>query len=158
MLVQVLHLGQAALAGYGAQQSYIAITNLQKYEDASKKLAKYSNEAERQLYKTRTTQASGAVSVLVSLFVSLFLVFRGSSSSFIVRYLSSPAMAGAILLARTHMQQYWTGKDGKTVGMRIPLPKMDGYNDAQKKTEELLKVLEWLMLSWIATTFVAVFD
>jgi hypothetical protein len=156
MFLQILHLGQAALAGYGAQQSYIAITNLRKYEETSKKLAKYSNEAERQLHKTQTTQASGAVSVLLSLLVSLFLVFRGSSQNVLVRYLASPVMVAAVFFARTHIQDYWAGKDGKTVGKRVPLPKMEDYNEAQRKTEELLKVLEWLMFSWFATSLVAV--
>jgi hypothetical protein len=156
MLIQILHLAQVALAGYGAQQSYIAITNLRKYEDASKKLAKYSNEAERQLHKTRTTQTSGAVAVLVSLLASLTLLFRGSSYGLMVRYLASPVMCAASYFARAHIQDYWAGKDGKTVGTRIPLPKMEDYNEAQRKTEELLKVLEWLMFSWFATNLVAI--
>lgn len=54
---------QAYLAGRGLYHSYYAIINLQKYEDAAKKLAEWSSEADRQLHKTRTTQASGAVTV-----------------------------------------------------------------------------------------------
>lgn len=60
---QILHTGQVALCAYGAYVSYIAIRNLQQYEETSKKAAKYSGEAEHQLHKTRTTQASGAVCV-----------------------------------------------------------------------------------------------
>ena len=60
---QLLHTGQVALCAYGAYVSYIAIRNLQEYEDMSKKAAKYSFEAERQLHKTRTTQSSGAICV-----------------------------------------------------------------------------------------------
>jgi hypothetical protein len=157
MFLQILHLAQAALAGYGAQQSYIAITNLRRYEETSKKLAKYSNEAERQLHKTRTTQTSGAVAVLLSFFLSLLLAVRGSSYNVLIRYLASPVMVAGVFFARTHIQEYWAGKDGKTVGKRVPLPKMEDYNDAQRKTEELLKVLEWLMFSWAATSLVALF-
>lgn len=155
MLLQLLHLAQVALAGYGSTQSYTAITNLQKYEDASKKLAKYSNEAERQLHKTRTTQTSGAVAILVSLVAALLLAARGSSFSLLVRYLASPVMAAGIWFARAHIQEYWT-RDGKTVGTRVPLPKMGDYNEAQKRTEELLKVLEFLLFSWGLTSVVAV--
>lgn len=60
---QILHTGQVALCAYGAYVSYIAITNLQQYEETSKKAAKYSTEAEHQLHKTRTTQSSGAICV-----------------------------------------------------------------------------------------------
>jgi hypothetical protein len=54
------------------------------------------------------------------------------------------------------MAEYWAGsKDGKTAGMRVPLPKMGDYNEAQKRTEELLKVLDYLMMSWLATSLAA---
>ncbi|KAI0123704.1 hypothetical protein BJ170DRAFT_92258 [Xylariales sp. AK1849] len=155
MFLQILHLAQAALAAYGGQQSYVAITNLQKYEETSEKLAKYSNEASRQLHKTRTTQTSGAAAIIFSLFVSLLLAVRGSSYGFLIRYAASPVMLAGVFFARQHIQEYWAGKDGKTVGKRVPLPKMEDYNEAQRKTEELLNVLEWLMFSWFATTLVA---
>ncbi|CAJ2504159.1 Uu.00g115530.m01.CDS01 [Anthostomella pinea] len=157
MFLQLLHLAQAALAGYGAQQSYVAITNLLKYEDASKKAAKISNEAGHQLHKTRTTHTSGAAALTVSLLVSLLLAVRGSSYGFLVRYLASPVMLAAVFFARAHVQEYWAGRDGKTVGVKVPLPKMEGYNEAQAKTEELLKVLGWLVMSWAATSVVALF-
>ncbi|KAI1866366.1 uncharacterized protein JN550_007754 [Neoarthrinium moseri] len=151
MFLQLLHLAQAGLAGYGAQQSYIAITNLQKYEETSEKLAKYSNEAERQLHKTRTTQTSGALAIAVSLLAALYLFFKGSSGGSLFRMLASPAMCGGIYLARAHIQDFWAG------GKRVPLPKMEDYNEAQRRTEELLQVLDWLMFSWAATSLVALF-
>jgi hypothetical protein len=61
--VQLFHAAQVALSAYGLQVSYVAITNLQQYEERTKKAAKYSNEAGRRLHKTRTTQASGALAV-----------------------------------------------------------------------------------------------
>ncbi|KAK9776093.1 hypothetical protein AB5N19_12072 [Seiridium cardinale] len=158
MFLQLLHLAQAGLAAYGGQQSYVAVTNLQKYEDTTKKLAKYSNEAERQLHKTRTTQTSGAVAMIVSLLVSLILFWKGSYGGIIQRFLASPAMCAGIFFARKHMAQYWTGStQGKSAGLRVPLPKMGDYNEAQKSTEELLKVLDYLMFSWLATSLVALF-
>ncbi|KAK8088492.1 hypothetical protein PG997_003453 [Apiospora hydei] len=127
MLVQVVHIAQAALAVYGGQQSIQAIQNLQKYEDTTQKLAKYSNEAERQLKKTRATQAAGAITLLMSLVASVLLAFRGHSYGFLVRTLASPFMTGCLFLARH-------------------------YNDAQKQTEDLVQVLEKLMFSWFATS------
>ncbi|KAK8055703.1 hypothetical protein PG993_000930 [Apiospora rasikravindrae] len=146
MLLQVLHIAQAALAVYGGQQSIQAIQNLQKYEETTQKLAKYSNEAERQLKKTRTTQAAGAIALLLSLVASVMLAFRGHSYGFLVRTLASPFMTGLLFLARQYVQDYWGG------GKRVPLPKMGSYNDAQKQTEDLLQVLEKLMFSWFATS------
>lgn len=53
----------ALLSLYAAQKSYIAITNLQRYEERTEKAAKHLDKAERDLYKTRVTQASGAAAV-----------------------------------------------------------------------------------------------
>ncbi|KAI1080583.1 hypothetical protein F5B20DRAFT_580243 [Whalleya microplaca] len=155
MFLQILHLGQAALAAYGGQQSYIAIINLRKYEETSEKLAKHSKEAAHQLHKTRTTQTSGALSLLLSLCASLVLAVRGSSYGFLVRYLASPAMLAAIFFAREHIQGYWAGKDDKTFGLKASLPKMGDYREAEGKTQELLQVLVWLMYSWAATSAMA---
>ena len=62
-LTRLLHIPQIALSAYGLYLSTIAITQLRQYEATSEKAAEYSGEAERQLHKTRTTQASGAVCV-----------------------------------------------------------------------------------------------
>ncbi|KAK8019996.1 hypothetical protein PG990_005134 [Apiospora arundinis] len=109
MLLQILHLAQAALAGYGGQQSFAAIQNLQKYEETAQKAAKWSNEADRQLKKTRTTQAAGVVALVMSLVASVLLAFRGRSMGFLVRTLASPFMTGCLFLARQYMQDYWGG-------------------------------------------------
>lgn len=63
VFVQLMHVCQVVLSTWGGYQSYIAVVNLQKYEETSEKLAKWSNEAARQLHKTRTTQTSGALAV-----------------------------------------------------------------------------------------------
>lgn len=57
--------GQIAFTGYNLYLSSIAIPKLLSYEDKAVKAAKYSNIAEEQLFKTRTTQAAsvGAVSL-----------------------------------------------------------------------------------------------
>jgi len=64
-LFAILHALQAAFSAYTLSLSSISIRNLQKYEETSKKAAKYSNIAEHQLHKTRTTQASGALAVIL---------------------------------------------------------------------------------------------
>ena len=60
----------ALLSLYAAQKSYIAITNLQQYEERTEKAAKYLDKAANDLYKTRVTQASGAAAVCIPLFLS----------------------------------------------------------------------------------------
>lgn len=57
------HVLQVVLSVYALRHSYVAITNLQKYEATTKKLANWSQEAQNQLTKTRTTQGTGAVAV-----------------------------------------------------------------------------------------------
>lgn len=44
-------------------------------------------------------------------------------------------------------------RDGKTI-TRVPLPKMEDYNEAERKTENLLQVLEYLEYSWVLTSFI----
>jgi len=65
LFLTTCHVGQSLVSLYGLAVSYFSITNLQKYEEQSEKAAKYSGTAEHQLHKTRTTQASGALSVCI---------------------------------------------------------------------------------------------
>lgn len=64
---------------YTAQKSYVAITNLQRYEEKSEKAAKHLDKAAHELWKTRVTQASGAgaVSEIVLYQLHLFCLGRG---------------------------------------------------------------------------------
>ena len=64
--VKLMFLCNAATSLYGGYQSYIAIMNLQKYEETSKKLAEWSNTAAEHLWKTRKTQGAGAIAVCAS--------------------------------------------------------------------------------------------
>lgn len=173
LYLQLMHVSQAVLCCYGAYQSYIAITNLRKYEETTKKLAKWSGTAEEQLHKTRTTQTSGALAVslsylpfrelihadapqiLASLVGSVTLAAGGSYLPSWVRFGASPTLLVAVLFARGHIKNYWAPTDGKTVGTRIPLPNLEDYNEAQRKTEDLLQTLEYLEYGWVATSFVA---
>jgi hypothetical protein len=156
MLLKFFHFAQVIIAAYGAMQSQVAIMRLLTYEDAIKKLAKISSEAEHQLHRTRTTQASGAVAILVSFVVSLLLATGGASYGFLVRYFASPVMMFAVYMAQGHLQGYL--KSGKTVTAKIPLPKMDNYNEALDKTQKLLDVLRWLTISWALTSAMALLE
>jgi hypothetical protein len=53
----------SALSSYGLYLSYQNITRLQQYEKQSEKAAEWSNTAAQRLSKTRSTQASGTISV-----------------------------------------------------------------------------------------------
>ncbi|KAI0502995.1 hypothetical protein F5B22DRAFT_630907 [Xylaria bambusicola] len=149
MLLKTVHVVQTALAAYGAMQCQVAITRLIEYEDATKKLAKISSEVQRQLHKTRTTQAAGAIAILSSFTVSVLLTIGGASYGMLVRYLASPVLAVGVYAARAYLLDFW-GKDDKPVtANKVPLPKMEGYNEALEKTQKTLEVLGWLTISWL---------
>ncbi|EMC96197.1 hypothetical protein BAUCODRAFT_70754 [Baudoinia panamericana UAMH 10762] len=150
-----MHVCQAGLSAWGGYQSYIAITNLRKYEETTKKLAKWSNTVEEQLHKTRTTQGAGAVAILLSFIAATTLASVGARLNPWVRFGISPVMLLTVLFARGHIKNFWAPGDSKTVGTRIPLPNMEDYNEAQRRTEEVLGTLEYLEYGWVATTFIA---
>ncbi|KAI6088510.1 hypothetical protein F4821DRAFT_90626 [Hypoxylon rubiginosum] len=152
MLLQIFHLAQAALAAYGGQQSYIAITNLRKYEETTKKLAQVSDTAEYRRNNTYTTQAAGVAALVLSFFVSLTLALRGGVYGFLTRYIYQGVTAAAVFFARGYMHNFWADK---TPGLKGAVPKMGDYDEAQRKTHELLNVLDMLMATWVATFFVA---
>ena len=68
--LSILYAFQAAYSGYNLYLASISISNLQEYEEASKKAAKYLNIAENQLHKTRVTQASGTIAVCLSILLT----------------------------------------------------------------------------------------
>jgi len=150
--MRLIHLGQALLSGYGALHSYIAVTNLQKYEKTSEKLAEWSKDAANELHKTRTTQTTAALAILLSTLASLTLAITPSSLPPVAVYAASPCLVIMVLLARGHVKNYWAPSDGKTVGLKVPLPNMGAYNDAQRATEKLLEVLQWIEWSWVGAS------
>lgn len=64
------YVSQILLCLYGARFSYVAITNLRKYEETTKKAAKWSQLVQDHLTKTRTTQATGALCVCLLLCIT----------------------------------------------------------------------------------------
>jgi len=152
--LRLLHASQALLSLYGGYSSYIAITNLQKYEATTKKLAKWSNTVDEQLQKTRTTQSTGAVTILLSLIVSSTLALTPSSLPRWLLLTASPVVIIVSAVARQYIKNFWTSGDSNTVGTRVPLPNMEDYNKAQRATEQLLQVLQFLEYSWVGTALV----
>jgi hypothetical protein len=63
LFLSLQHVCQIVLSLYGFSYSFIAITNLQKYEETTKKASKWSKEVENQLFKTRMTQGTGIITV-----------------------------------------------------------------------------------------------
>ena len=61
--LQLQHICQMVLSLYGLRHSYVAILKLQGYEEATKKLAEWSDTVAQELYKTRTTQSIGCIAV-----------------------------------------------------------------------------------------------
>ncbi|KXJ88459.1 hypothetical protein Micbo1qcDRAFT_166505 [Microdochium bolleyi] len=67
-------------------------------------------------------------------------------------------MVCALLLARSHMRSYWAPKgDGKKVGWKPPVPMLEDYNEAQRRTENILVILEVCAYSWMVSTVVVFF-
>lgn len=173
LFLPLQHHLQVILCVYALRHSYVAITNLQKYEEASKKAAEWSDEAQKQLTKTRTTQAAGLITVclhldhnrnqrhadftqtLACLLSALSLILLQGYMSPWTRTAISPTMLLLVIGARRYIKGFWapaTDSKGKDQGTRIPLPKMGDYNLAVEKTEDLLKCLEYLEYSWVLTS------
>ncbi|TKA82506.1 hypothetical protein B0A55_01224 [Friedmanniomyces simplex] len=156
LYLQFMYASQAIICCWGGYQSVNAITNLRKYEETSEKLAEWSDTAKQHLHKTRTTQTTGALAVLASLLTSTILALGSPYLPPWFRLSASPALLIAVLLARRHIKKYWNPKDlASGGGTRIPLPNMEGYNEAQRRTDELLQTLEYLEYGWVATSFIA---
>ncbi|KAI9653734.1 MAG: hypothetical protein M1821_006928 [Bathelium mastoideum] len=139
LILRIMHLGQAAVAGYGLYLSYISITNLQKYEKRSEQAARHSRSAADQLFKTRTTQGAGAIAILVSLLTSLWIAF-GSGYPSSTKLTLSLANAAMGLFVRTYMLNFWQGS--------AKIPFLRGYNEALSKTGAILDLMVSLAVSW----------
>lgn len=61
--LQMQHLCQVFLSLWGLRHSYVAIIKLHGYEETTKKLAEWSDKVADELYKTRTTQSAGCLTV-----------------------------------------------------------------------------------------------
>jgi hypothetical protein len=90
--------------------------------------------------------------ILLSTLASLTLAITPSSLPPVAVYAASPCLVIMVLLARGHVKNYWAPSDGKIVGFKVPLPNMGAYNDAQRATEKVLEVLQWIEWSWVGAS------
>lgn len=111
-ILPAFHVGQAILTSYTALLSYTSIVKLNKYEEMSEKAASYSNTAEHQLHKTRTTMTSGALATLCSLLSSVASVVVSPSNDRRQLFLLSMVSTGACAFAHVHI---------RSVGLHLPL-------------------------------------
>jgi hypothetical protein len=168
-LLSILHALQASFSAYTLYLSSISIRNLQKYEETSKKAAKYSSIAEQQLHKTRTTQASSALSVFslsplpkkspLTVFEVLFSFLCSTTLALYPIFSSRVGIIGAVLvaganvaaleMARQHVGAFWKEK------AKVPLPGVGEYNDAISKTQEVKLNMAYLVASWAAVGVVS---
>ena len=93
--------------------------------------------------------------ILLSLIVSTTLAAASDVLPYWSTVATSPVMLVGVLAARQYIKGYWNPTDKDSVGTRIPLPNMEDYNEAQRRTEHMLDTLQYLEYGWAATTFFA---
>ncbi|EPE27894.1 hypothetical protein GLAREA_04685 [Glarea lozoyensis ATCC 20868] len=139
-VLSIIYSLQAAFSAYSLYLASISIQNLQKYEEKSEKAAEWSNTAEKQLHKSRTTQASGTLAMVASFITSSASIFYPSSK--FAGLAIACANVGALLAARVHVGNFWNGK------AKVPLPGAGEYNDAISRTQALRLNMAYLASSW----------
>ncbi|KAF1834778.1 hypothetical protein BDW02DRAFT_322286 [Decorospora gaudefroyi] len=137
-----------ALSAYALTLSYENITRLRHYEEKSEKAAEWSNTAAHKLHKTRTTQASGTVTLILSLLTSTALIFLPSYATPRAIITASAVNAAALYASRTHMARFWNeSKQAK-------VPFVDKFNEAIRGSEKVVLLLGTLSQAWAVTGMV----
>ncbi|EXJ96093.1 hypothetical protein A1O1_01219 [Capronia coronata CBS 617.96] len=141
----LFHAIQGAGSVYAGLLSATAIYNLQQREEQAEHAAQYSNTAEHQLHKTRTTETSGALAVISSVISSVALaVISSSEGQSSIPFLLSTANAIGLGLAGRHLRNFWRGK--------AKVPFLTDYNDGVSASNQLLQTLGVLAVSWIISS------
>ncbi|KAH7382190.1 hypothetical protein BKA66DRAFT_463966 [Pyrenochaeta sp. MPI-SDFR-AT-0127] len=133
----------SALSTYGLYVSYQNITRLQQYEKQSEKAAEWSSTAAQRLHKTRTTQTSGTLTLMISFLTSTTLVVMPSLASPTVLVGTSLANTAILFASRTHMANFWN-ESNQT---RIPFLKK--FNEAVRGSENVVLHLGTLSIAWV---------
>ncbi|KAL8923174.1 MAG: hypothetical protein Q9208_004737 [Pyrenodesmia sp. 3 TL-2023] len=144
ILSTITTLALSAISLYAARKSYIAITNLRRYEERSEKAAKHSETAAHELYKTRATQGSSAAAIVLSLVSSFALCYRalsGSTASSMAEYVVPALNVAAIAAAFVHNQNYWKAK--------AKVPFVGGINEGIEKSKEIRQSFVILGSAWV---------
>ncbi|KAF1999732.1 hypothetical protein P154DRAFT_620676 [Amniculicola lignicola CBS 123094] len=132
----------ATISLYGLYKSYNNIVRLQEYEEKSEKAAEWSRTAANQLYKTRTTQASGTITLILSLLTPIPLLFIPGTSSILAPTLAL-VNTTTCLIARSHMDNFW--------GTKIEVPFVENFNKAIAGSRDVVVILTYLTFGWAAT-------
>lgn len=146
----LLHLSQAGLSLYTLQFSYKSIDALTG-GDTAQRAAKYSNKAAFQVFHVKGTQTAGAVSLITSLVLSIFLATCASLPNMGF----APAVGGKLMLnvaeaaviagSAIYIRQLWKAR------AKIPSSKADDYNDAITSTNVMRMQLVYLAILWSVT-------
>ncbi|KAF2824881.1 hypothetical protein CC86DRAFT_371369 [Ophiobolus disseminans] len=136
----------SALSGYALFLSYQNITRLQQYEEKSKKAAEWSNTAAQRLHKTRATQTSGTISLLISFFTPIALLSSSHGTNPTILMTAGAANAVILFFARTHMANFWND----SVQTRVPF--VQKFNDAIRGSEQVVRILGALSAAWGVAT------
>ncbi|RYN42657.1 hypothetical protein AA0112_g1583 [Alternaria arborescens] len=141
--VSIFQLGlTSAISAYGLYLSYQNITRLQQYEEKSEKAAEWSNTAAQRLHKTRSTQTSGTVTLLLSFLTSTALVIIPSLATTKLLICAGVANAAAAYLSRVHMANFWNDKN------QTKIPFVEKFNEAIRGSELVVLLLGTLSLAW----------
>lgn len=139
-MLPTFHVGQAILTTYTALLSYTSIVKLNKYEELSEKAAGYSNTAEHQLHKTRTTMASGALATLCSLLSSAALIVISPETDRRQMLLISMVNTAATAFAYVHISNFWR--------VKAKIPMVTDFNDAINTSNAMRTSLLYLAMTW----------
>ncbi|KAF2259232.1 hypothetical protein CC78DRAFT_537242 [Lojkania enalia] len=129
----------APVSGYSLFLSYNIIIRLQHYESQSEKAAEWSKMAAARLHKTRTTQATGAIAISVSLFTSVALVFPFLRSICMPLALLNTL---ALISSRIHFGGFWNAQK------QTEVPFVEKFNEAVRGSERLCNLLGLLAWGW----------
>ncbi|CAD6449039.1 ff506abd-d5cd-416c-b2f4-22fcf6f5667b [Sclerotinia trifoliorum] len=140
-ILSLISTGQIAFTGYNLYLSSIAIPKLLTYENKAIRAAKYSNIAEEQLFKTRTTQAASVGALILTLSTATpFLLLNYTSSTI---FALSTVNLAVLLGTRKYVGDFWKGKP------KMPIPGTGDFNDAIGLTNEVRENQLFLAMSWV---------
>jgi len=142
--LKVFHFHQALFSAYAVYLSSISVSDSKQYESKAEKAAEWSNTAEHELHKTRTTLTSGTAASFCSFVTSLNLLLIPTTIPTWLKLTLNTANVVTTLAAEAHIRGYWSGK------AKVPL--VDQYNEAISTTNQL-RILLWCLAGiWTVTS------
>ncbi|KAL5116435.1 hypothetical protein ACEQ8H_005671 [Pleosporales sp. CAS-2024a] len=127
------------LSSYALFLSYQNISRLRQYEQQSEKAAAWSRAAAARLRKTRTTQATATISLVISFLTPVLVLATPNPLLWIAAAVNNTAM---VLLAWRHMGAFWNDKEQTRV------PFVHKFNDAVRGSGQVVGLLGMLGVAW----------